>query len=587
MTHSTMSSRVWLPVLLVSSLLTPHSSLLWSAETAGVYVDGSGARHPWRIDSNDMLHWRGQPFVPVGGMFCFRYLSEFEERDVPGNEARWKGDLEILDRVERAGIRHLYVNPVNPATRFGASVWNHCLEELERRRFEYGIELTDGPERGMDGYLLGGVGWGWSVARAGGSTAASVRLTWEMEFGQLPRAIELLAVTPDGRAGRISLPSTRAATLVAGLPAWAAHPQTRFIPRVEAPKGFNVPDLWGGYGEYERRLLRLLSGLKLGPGLRFILDPFTNEMNYHGLTAHMLPAASEFREELEKWLRAKYKGRRLTAWRAWGGRGRAPEWAVMARLLPVPARPQFVDPETALVLPADCAKSGALEDLRMFRDASVGRFVSRLSERLRRDVADVPIVLKHTGRFARYMVCSTVDGIGIEAWGHDKAALARTAGPPFALLRHRERLAPRGSGAARPTGWLPVTETAPDPSPHGLPPGYPSREAMFSHLDALLGLGARGFYLFALRPLPEELLPDFCLYQDPRQLAWIAEYQRGLGRAPRAALLSTRPPFRFRDAQAGPGLRVSGWKTGRSPALAPVELQGALMVLPRYRLSDR
>lgn len=546
--------------------------------TGGVYVDGAGQRHPWSVDANHTLHREGRPFVPVGGMFCFRYLSEFDPATPADNEARWREDLGVLDKLRRAGLRDLYVNPVNPATRYPVEAWNRCLEELERRGFRYGIELTDGPRQGMDGFLLASDSW---RATRKGSRAT---MLWKDEFGQRPRLQSVLAISPRGQAAVLPLEPGGTAILS---PAWTATPGVRLLARIQAPTGFNVPDLWGGHREYEARLGSLLARMTRGPGLYLVVDPLTNEMNYYTYTAQMVPASPVFRQGFETWLRRRYEGNLKALARAWGARAGAPfpkDWDVCARLLPVPVdegkgvaarKAQLLDPAGLRCWAIDPARSRLLEDLRAYRDESVGEYCRRITEVVRKNLGDLPVVFKHTGRFMRYLlghgVGAGVDGIGMEVWGKNRLDMAQTAGPPLSLIRHWDR-----------PGWLLVTESAPNSLPEGKPPGYPSRQAMFEHLDSLASYGARGFYLFALRPLPEQLLPDFCLHRDERQLRWLAEWASELEReGPRKEALTRIPRVRFERAERGPGLRLEGWEKGRGDARFS-ELSGSTVVVPSF-----
>jgi hypothetical protein len=546
--------------------------------SGGVYVDGAGQRHPWSVDAGHTLHRAGRPFVPVGGMFCFRYLSEFDAAVPAENEARWNEDLAILEKLRRAGLRDLYVNPVNPATRYPVEVWNRCLQELERQGFRYGLELTDGPRQGMDGFLLESDSW--RVERKGNRAT----MLWEEEFGQRPRLQSVLAVSAKGQAAVLPLEPGGVAILS---PAWAAGRDVRLLARIQAPTGFNVPDLWGGYREYEARLRTLLTGMTRGPGLHLVVDPLTNEMNYYVYTAQMVPASPVFRQGFETWLRRRYDGNLKNLARAWGVRGGAAfpkEWSVCARLLPVPVeagkagaaqKAQLLDPAGLRCWTVDPSRSRLLEDLRTYRDESVGEYCRRITGVVRESLGDLPVVFKHTGRFMRYLlghgVGAGVDGIGMEVWGKSRAEMAQTAGPPLALIRHWDR-----------PGWLLVTESAPSSLPEGKPPGYPSRQAMFEHLDSLAAYGARGFYLFALRPLPEQLLPDFCLYHDERQLRWLAEYASELEReGSRRETLTRTPRVRFERADRGPGLRLEGWEKGQGDARFS-ELSGSTVVVPSF-----
>ncbi len=546
-------------------------------DSSGVYVDSAGGRHKWFIDSNHTLIWRGKPFIPVGGMFCFRYLSEYQPGDSAGNARRWKGDLDILKQVAQAGIKHLYLNPVNPATRYPVEAWNRCMGILDRKGFQYGIEITDGPQRGMEGYLVGGDAWK-AVAEKG-----RLRIDFTREMGQVPKLLGVLAVTPSGSVVEIRVRSSGKETVELSLPQPARQAGTIFIPKVEAPTAFNVPNLWDHYEKYERRLIAYLSRLHRGPGLRFIVDPLTNELNLYAYTGQMVPSARAFRRGFQAWLQVKYRKSLKRLQKAWGGQQGQfiTGWEVASRAVPLPdldgdGRGRILDPESRVTWPVTIARNRVLEDIRLFRDASIGYYCRRVSATVRRRFADVPVIYKHTGLFMRFLVQDSpgpgMNGIGMEAWGKSPRGLAETAGPPLAVLRHWNR-----------PGWLLATETAPSALPEGKPPGYENHMSFLRHMDSLVRYGARGLYLFALRPLPEEGLGDYLLYRMPNQLKWLKAYADELWRGNRVRLLQTPPKVRYQRARRGLGLNVVGWEAADGRGISRVKLDGDVLTLPALK----
>src|SRR5438034_1960745 len=99
------------------------------APDRGLYVDSKGTGHPWEINDAHALVWDGDAYIPVGGMFCFAYLSSGQ------TDQNWKKDIAGLDLLKKNRINDLYINPVSSSTKIPTAAWQRVIDYLDEDNF--------------------------------------------------------------------------------------------------------------------------------------------------------------------------------------------------------------------------------------------------------------------------------------------------------------------------------------------------------------------------------------------------------------------------------------------------------------------
>src|SRR5438477_2417220 len=116
--------------------------------SSGVYTDRDGQQHPWSITAGHTLEWQRQPYIPVGGTFCPRYLAEGATED------NWKKDVQGLEQLKAHGAQDVLINPVVSAVEVSPEAWQRVVDYLEAHDFRYGIAFGAGITNPLTGVVV-------------------------------------------------------------------------------------------------------------------------------------------------------------------------------------------------------------------------------------------------------------------------------------------------------------------------------------------------------------------------------------------------------------------------------------------------
>lgn len=490
------------------------------ARTTGSFTDKDGKPHAWSVLPSHALIWDASPYLPVGGVFCPRWLAE------GATEENWTRDAAALDAVQKAGIADLLIDPVVSAADVPAAAWQRLVDDLDRRGFRYGVALGAGVSARLTGTVVRPASYRVPGASEGGDT------TWSVPDCQAARYVyadardgthivaEGAARVRDGVASA-SLPAGSGEECVALL-----YPRKAMEPSAE---GW-LPDLWSGFDAYRDRLLASLGKVRFGPGLRFFLDPLARPLGVSGEADFLVPDTPGFRVEWEAFLSRRYKSLEdlMNAWSLVDREVKDFRQAV--RLVPLWAHakgvPFLLDATDGKRLQVNGPGSRFWSDLRAFRAEGIAYYMGAAADILKREVANVPVLYTQTEQdamFTNARPAGGFDGLGIAAAGASSAASPALGG---AALSQAE-------GAAR-TMWLVVTEVI-DAAPAADRVGYESPQAMYRDLDRLRAVGAKGFFVRGLQVLPDSGRRHEQLVQAPEQMEWLRDYAARIGRETAAA----------------------------------------------------
>ncbi len=480
----------------------------------GVFVDSEGASHEWSISDAHALIWDSKPYIPVGGMFCSKYLTNGQ------TDENWKADTEALQTVKSHGISDLYVNPVHGATGIPPEAWQRFADYLDSQGFRYGIELADGPDMPLTGWVIRP-----SLYRLP-DIAAARTVTFD-----LPAAVGGIWALADAKSGdivktgRLAPSGGKVSIEVDG------KPDARRVLLVYPIKTVDsyadgLQNFWEGFGGYRDRLVSVMGKVRFGKGLRFWVDPFINEMGMRGETQYLIPDSRMFQIEFESWLQKRYRDAGELA-RAWGLTGEIKTYEQASRMIPlwhdVKGLTYAYNTSDGHLSKLGSTDSQMWSDIQRFRDDSIRKYLNSAAMVLERHVANVPVVVKWTASSDFFINDDSegYDGIGVEAYG-TPAVIGPLAGAQcLALVRQWSRPA-----------WLLTTETQTTGAVSKETPCYASKTEMMASLGALQDAGSKGFFVFGLQLLPEPTWKNFELVRTPEQLGWLREFQQGLEAQP-------------------------------------------------------
>ncbi|MFN3652480.1 MAG: hypothetical protein ACK47B_23130 [Armatimonadota bacterium] len=464
--------------------------------TEGVFVDRDGKQHPWTVERSHALTWDGQPYTPAGVVFRSEYLK------APSAETLRK-DQEELDRLKAAGVRDLWVDPQRGLLENGNSEIQALIDALESRGFLYGLKVGDRSREPLIGFAPGIT----PIAIPASQLKPAQQVSWEVRTPRARRSIYVLAeVNPLDKAIHTYDIATGEAVAEAGVtPVRVQLRNSRLVGRsraqllvvpevqVEPEELGSFGDLWSATEGYGEQLKQRLSELKLGPGLRFILDPFDAGDGTLGQEEGVFPTSDEFRAAFQEWLerRSNLHGINIR-WRTTDRRIPGVEEA--ARLVPMWARNDppdgdgwMLDPAEGVAYRCKPRESAIWDDLDQFRTETLKRWMNRLTVAVKQSGANVPMLFSWSAYhpiFTNSPSPSGYDGLGGNLYG-SPADLGPEAAA-FALAQAEE--------ADRNT-WLIATRLAGPVDDSDRPAPLADAAAVRNAWTSIREAGFRGAYL--------------------------------------------------------------------------------------------
>lgn len=493
-------------ILVVSSF--PCAAVGVKFVSSGIYTDGSGGQHAWKVNDSHTLLWDGDPYIPVGGVFASRYLS------IEASDENYQADVTALETIKSKGITDIILKSTKPMTVTDPAAWQKMVDYLDKNGFTYGVAIDDGPKEPLSGYIIApGL-----FRLEGPSSETAVVVDWP----GLDSAVFAIArsfdnsiratgggVVKDGKL-TINLPNGLAAGEVL-----VVYPRRTFKSAADGGMG----DIWTGFGEYRDRLLAFMKQIKFGPGLHFFLEPFTSKMDFTGEMSGFLPDSAGFRLGLEAYLTQRYihEGGVNTAW---GLRDNLDSVETAARLMPLWGQGRGLayayDRASATMYAVDASVAQAWNDITLYRDNSTRQFMNTISDALKKQIADVPVIFKSDKHHAVYQNpyrTGGSDGIGAVAYGTGETPVSTAAGPVYALAEESAK-----------TTWYIAAGTASASDVKTLV-GYPNEVTMAATMDCLREVGCKGFFVDSLQALPDDTRGNFSLLKAPEQLDWLKAFK--------------------------------------------------------------
>lgn len=497
--------------------------------SSGIYTSADGGAARWWVDHQGVLLWNGEPFIPVGGMFCSSHVISWS-----GNDEQDAKHLEIdessLRRFASNGVRDLYVNNLDGG---GAPVeaWQSIVDALERNGFRYGIQLNAfrGPGT-LGAYVVRAAANGPAVAadvQPDGSFVLEIPSEALREAASLKGALYVVLDKATGAVvdvGEVRAPESK--KIVSKLSGRTSVPsqagfEIRAVIRVDFSSN-PLPDMWSPLDATIARVDAILRHVKFGPGLRFIVDPIANEIGIVNALESAIPDSDAYRRSFSEWITRRH-GTPAAVSAAWGIEPAVSTIDEAASMVPAAESGGYL----LLVHHGGASASRVPVSSTFWDDVLEHRsesFASRRDEVVEaaREAIDVPVIHKHVGTAKRYAVNGSrsrgADGVGGEIYGTDPQARYRKCADAWSHTR----------SAAR-TQWRVVTETGRfedmDAMVRSGAPAYPDEKSFRSHMDGLLDAGAKGIYDFLLKGHEKD--PRTAAYdylEHPEKVGWLAQY---------------------------------------------------------------
>ncbi|MEP6754866.1 MAG: hypothetical protein ABJA67_05150 [Chthonomonadales bacterium] len=493
-----------------------------SSTNVGAYKDSLGKVHTWSISPAHSLVWDGSPYLPIGGVFVPRSLN------AKPTEADWATDVEALSTLKAKGVIDIIVDPTVSAVDIPVSAWQRLIEQLDKDGFRYGITFGTGITTPLTGTVVkptsyrmeevrDGVELSWNVADADGGYYICVDGSDATQI-QSEGAVRIR----DGAA--TVLANTKASGTVAIL-----YPHKI----IRGTRDGTLPDVWSGFDRYRDRIFSLFHKVKFGDGLRFFLDPLTRRLAMTGETEYVFPDSPAFRLDWESYLTSHYTNID-DLMNAWGvGDRHITDFKMASRMIPLSASGRGVP----FLLDMGTGKRNDYRggdriwsDLRDCRNESLIYYMNSVSDFLKREIANVPVIYTRTQQhrmFTNQLRSGGFDGLGMVAYGRGSAIV--TSGADSVYSQAEESVKPI---------WCFVSETMDTTGPSKSSLGYATRESMFYDLDWLKKIGAKGIFTYALQAPPEDAFKNYQLLKAPIQIDWLKEYA---DRSGRGVVMDTRP----------------------------------------------
>lgn len=500
------------------------------------YAKKNGKTHFWYIDQTGTNIFGGEAYIPMGGMFVSKYITNYSETNDEANIKNFEQDKADLELLRNAGVKDLYINPVGGTRPVWA--WQYLLDYLDDTGWRYGIQQGIVSSRAADMYYPKATeksGW---IKIENVTKNGKVDIEQKIITGAVYDYQNSLYVAINDETGKVTDSGTGTAKATENGVTFTAdikniknaeNHTVYFAPRVNGSLSQAV-NFW----DYEEQVLKntenFFSKFKCGSGLRLVVDPMGNETGIYNASEITRFTGDVFDGEYAKWLEEKYTTtENLNA--AWKTETPIESFEIASQMIPVlTTNPNetnnyysyYVDYKSGNCVKTNSRNGTAWNDYLDGRDDLYLAAMNRQADTIKQYM-DLPVVHKHCSIQRRYYINKQtkggLDALGAEAYGsletsRQKAAMAVAQTKQFAR-----------------TAWVVTTETNNNENVMGKYEsgqwGYESAEVMEKHFDAHFNAGIKGIYDFLLADrvdLGGKLGMAYSHVTNPENLAGLSQY---------------------------------------------------------------
>lgn len=526
----------------------------------GIYKSQkSGRHHFWYINQHGAAIWDGEPFVPVGGMYCPNILQSYSFVNPETNNSNWTEDKREIDMLAANGITDIYLNSSINGT--PGWVWEYVLDYLDKQGIRYGIQPNGG-----SGYTEQDAFYIFSNTKTISKTATRTSagngtVTLETELSTVKNATAncayYVAVNSSGAVKAAGKAQLTAEDNVYTFSADIAFPSSGkytvyFTPCVNKSTG--VVNFWK-YGENMlNKAKSFAKNVAMGDGARDIIDVATNESGYYNENANARPYDADYNALYRDWLKKKYNniGKLIDAWKTSDA---ISDFDQASRIIPVYSSTADADgsysvygydEQSNALFEFDGRNTQMWLDFIEFRDYAAAEFYNDLADAYKTKL-DLPTVIKsvyfHQESFKNERTSGGLDGLGSESYAVGENVgqkhvvtyalsnqFAKTAWNIVTETNVQENITQKFKDAygENPT----YTNGQPDlVKSEGL--GYGNKVRMHDNFDQLFDSGAKGIYDFVLGARHSTIIHKAYSYVYMNdyhkgtndQFGWLAEYK--------------------------------------------------------------
>ena len=465
--------------------------MLIGTASSGTFNDRDGGAHAWTVDGAHALVWEGSTYMPFGVVFQPRYFAEQTDNN-------WSADEQDVTAYKLTGVTDVIVKPGKGISSIPVEAFQRIIDLLETNGLRYGIELDDSPYIPLTGYVVQptvnrveNIKASGAISRTFVNTKTALYVLCEASTGDIRDSGQSAANTNGEVAVKVALRTDGSHVLL-------FYPlKTMGVENGESGSA----DVWSDHDRHRDRLISYLPQIKFGKGLRFFIDPFTENFGFRGEAESLIPTSDAFRFEYMAWLSKKYNttSELSLAWNVL--KHDVSSFGEAARLVPLWRNGRGVsaayDDEIKKQYPVDAASSKVWADFQEFRASSIRAYMDGMADVLKRTAADVPVVFTATDLQPVFQSGSLhgFDGLAVSAVGGSD--IAKSAGQVLSLAENSSK-----------ESWL-ISRLRPANAV------FEKKEDLCSSMNALHDLGVKGFFITDAQGSG---------IQGADLLTWLAEY---------------------------------------------------------------
>lgn len=491
----------------------------------------TGNTHFWYVNQNHALIWDGEPYIPIGGMYCSNYVLGFDINNPQGNKTRWDEEIARLEEFKKQGIKHVYINSNRYLENFPGWAWETYFDLLEQYDIKYGLQIGTGIKESEYYAVRSNV----EKLEANASDSGVVTLEKAVTY-TLGSIIEssCVYVVIDSETGEpVDSGEGSAAIAESGNMLYSANInvpkkgsyKVYFTPRVKTSSN-NIVDPFCNKEKLIKSYTDFANAYMAGDNFRDFIDILANETGFTNWVEGIRLDGKDAHGAYVKWLTEKYKTVDAVN-EAWAMKDKIPDMDTAADLMPV-----YTDTEKQIMYCEDItthkiyisdAHYGLLwDDYIDFRESTWAELNNEMSDIIKSTPnTNVPVVIKHISILEDYNVQKNtyggVDGLGGEIYGDfDTATAKRTY--PYSEVEQSAK-----------TMWFVITECNTEENmvlkTNEGPVVYESEEYMHQFFDDHMNDGAKGIYDFLVFGNFFSTLPVYSYHSKPEAYTWSKNYR--------------------------------------------------------------
>lgn len=427
--------------MLILTCLICFMSIQISAQsrltTNAIYQDANNQKSEWKILESGTLIWDGVPYIPFGFKVIFKSL------ETPDVTAMSQEDKDIISNLSSNGVKDIIISNGYQLINSNPKVLQEIIDTLEQNKISYGIDIggeTSQPLKGFNIdtslYRLDGPYPETTITRMWNNVDSGIFVVVSKTDGEIIEKGTVLK-NPNGQVTiKISKPLDSTSALI-------VYPQITY---------YNNFDIWQGYNELRDNIIAYFKDVRLGSSFRFFQDPFNAyKLTFADKMKYLIPNNSQFSLGYENYLTKNHFHKGNLA-NSWGMMSSLDDMSLYLKLIPLwaPSRgiPSIYNSTTGEFISVNTNASTYWADLSDYRNQSVRYYMDSISDVLRKNIANTPVVFSAEEINNIYdvnFVQSSPDGFSYNYGGKDQPLLNKN----MSLLQSYSSIYPK-------TTWLTV-----------------------------------------------------------------------------------------------------------------------------------